>query len=242
MGGRPLILLDASLPIDDRISVLAGALATCDVTSIHMPPAVRARIDVSAPSEPRQAQRNPPHAYLTDIILHGPQADPRDDSSARRGGAASRAGMAVGTGMNPNGYPPSVDASIGARAHCHRGRLRGRVRSDPRRRCPMDGESPIPCRQANGHAGRGCADADRVRGGQRARGALWEDPRASLSGARARRTSRTWRPSRGVRGGPFGTGGSDERGERAIAATGQPVLLKPFTAPELRAFIEKFLG
>jgi CheY-like chemotaxis protein len=40
----------------------------------------------------------------------------------------------------------------------------------------------------------------------------------------------------------FVTGGSDERGERALAATGQPVLMKPFGPKELRTFIEKFLG
>jgi len=40
----------------------------------------------------------------------------------------------------------------------------------------------------------------------------------------------------------FVTGGSaDERTEKALAATGQPVLMKPFDPKELRAFVEKFL-
>jgi len=40
----------------------------------------------------------------------------------------------------------------------------------------------------------------------------------------------------------FVTGGSDERSETALAATGQPVLAKPFNPKELRSFVEKFLG
>jgi CheY-like chemotaxis protein len=40
----------------------------------------------------------------------------------------------------------------------------------------------------------------------------------------------------------FVTGGSaDERTEKALAATGQPVLMKPFDPMELRAFVERFL-
>ncbi len=40
----------------------------------------------------------------------------------------------------------------------------------------------------------------------------------------------------------FVTGGSaDERTEKALAATGQPVLMKPFDPKELRSFVEKFL-
>jgi DNA-binding response OmpR family regulator len=40
----------------------------------------------------------------------------------------------------------------------------------------------------------------------------------------------------------FVTGGlPDQRTENALAAIGQPVLMKPFNPQELRAFIEKFL-
>jgi hypothetical protein len=46
--GRPLILLDAGLCLDDRIAILAAALSVFDVSSIHMPPAVRAIIDHNA--------------------------------------------------------------------------------------------------------------------------------------------------------------------------------------------------
>jgi hypothetical protein len=45
--GRSLILIDASLSLTERISVLAGALSAFDVSLIHMPPVVRARIDSS---------------------------------------------------------------------------------------------------------------------------------------------------------------------------------------------------
>jgi CheY-like chemotaxis protein len=40
----------------------------------------------------------------------------------------------------------------------------------------------------------------------------------------------------------FVTGGSDERSEKTLAETGQPVLMKPFDPKELRAFVEKFIG
>jgi CheY-like chemotaxis protein len=40
----------------------------------------------------------------------------------------------------------------------------------------------------------------------------------------------------------FVTGGSDERSQKALAASGQPVLLKPFDPTQLRSFVEKFLG
>jgi hypothetical protein len=45
--GRSLILIDASLSLTDRIAVLTGALSAFDVSLIHMPPVVRARIDSS---------------------------------------------------------------------------------------------------------------------------------------------------------------------------------------------------
>jgi hypothetical protein len=46
--GRPLIMMDASLPVADRISVLARALSAFDVSSIYVPPLVRARIEAAA--------------------------------------------------------------------------------------------------------------------------------------------------------------------------------------------------
>jgi hypothetical protein len=44
LRGRPLILVDDSLPIADRISIMATALAHFDLEGIYVPPAVRARI------------------------------------------------------------------------------------------------------------------------------------------------------------------------------------------------------
>jgi hypothetical protein len=46
--GRPLILIDASLPLADQISVLAGALSAFDVSGIYVPPLVRTRIESTA--------------------------------------------------------------------------------------------------------------------------------------------------------------------------------------------------
>jgi CheY-like chemotaxis protein len=40
----------------------------------------------------------------------------------------------------------------------------------------------------------------------------------------------------------FVTGGSDAQSEKGLAASGQPVLMKPFDPKELRSFVEKFLG
>ncbi len=43
--GRSLILIDTSLSVTGKIAILAGALSAFDVSLIHMPPVVRARID-----------------------------------------------------------------------------------------------------------------------------------------------------------------------------------------------------
>jgi len=46
--GRPIILIDASLPIGERIVVLAQALSAFDVGSIYVPPVVRECIEATA--------------------------------------------------------------------------------------------------------------------------------------------------------------------------------------------------
>jgi hypothetical protein len=43
--GQPTIVVDASLSVEDKVSVLAGALSTFDISAIYVPPAVRARIE-----------------------------------------------------------------------------------------------------------------------------------------------------------------------------------------------------
>jgi len=43
--GRPLVLMDISLPLADRIDVMAAALSTFDLDVIHVSPVVRARIE-----------------------------------------------------------------------------------------------------------------------------------------------------------------------------------------------------
>lgn len=42
--GRPLILMDDSLPLVDRIDVLAAALSTFDLETVYVSPLVRERI------------------------------------------------------------------------------------------------------------------------------------------------------------------------------------------------------
>jgi hypothetical protein len=43
--GLPLIVIEESLSVADRISVLAGALSGFDLSSIYVPPVVRACIE-----------------------------------------------------------------------------------------------------------------------------------------------------------------------------------------------------
>lgn len=43
--GKPVIVMDASLPLPDRIAVIASALARFDLDSVYVPPVLRARID-----------------------------------------------------------------------------------------------------------------------------------------------------------------------------------------------------
>jgi hypothetical protein len=57
LRGRSLILIDASLSLTERIAVLAGALSAFDVSLIHMPPVVRARIDSSTVLRPSPLTR-----------------------------------------------------------------------------------------------------------------------------------------------------------------------------------------
>ncbi len=45
--GKPVIVMDASLPVPDRIAVLAAALATFDLDSVYVSPVLRGRIDAA---------------------------------------------------------------------------------------------------------------------------------------------------------------------------------------------------
>jgi hypothetical protein len=45
--GEPLIVMDAALPILDRIALMADALARFDLDDVHVVPAVRERIDAA---------------------------------------------------------------------------------------------------------------------------------------------------------------------------------------------------
>jgi hypothetical protein len=51
--GRPLVVMDASLPVEDRIAVLARALARFDLDAVYVPPLVRARIESLGARLPR---------------------------------------------------------------------------------------------------------------------------------------------------------------------------------------------
>ena len=48
LRGRPLIVIDAGLPLLDRIAVLAQALARFDLEAVYLPPFLRARIAANA--------------------------------------------------------------------------------------------------------------------------------------------------------------------------------------------------
>jgi hypothetical protein len=45
--GKALVLIEESLPIADRIAVLAGSLAQFDLEGVYVPPFVRARIEAA---------------------------------------------------------------------------------------------------------------------------------------------------------------------------------------------------
>jgi hypothetical protein len=45
--GKALVLIEQSLPIADRIAVLAGSLAQFDLEGVYVPPLVRARIEAA---------------------------------------------------------------------------------------------------------------------------------------------------------------------------------------------------
>jgi len=57
--GRPLVVMDATLPVADRIAVLAGALARFDLDAVYVPPLVRARIEGLRAPFPRPTPRVP---------------------------------------------------------------------------------------------------------------------------------------------------------------------------------------
>jgi hypothetical protein len=50
--GRAFVVMDASLPLVDRIAVLAGALARFDLDSVYVSPALRARIESARAGRP----------------------------------------------------------------------------------------------------------------------------------------------------------------------------------------------
>ncbi len=45
--GQPVVVMDASLPLPDRIAVLASALSHFDLDAVFVPPVLRARIDAA---------------------------------------------------------------------------------------------------------------------------------------------------------------------------------------------------
>jgi len=55
--GRPLVVMDASLPVRDKIAVLARALARFDLEAVYVPPLLRARIDQERSGTHAQARR-----------------------------------------------------------------------------------------------------------------------------------------------------------------------------------------
>ena len=59
--GQRLILVDAKLPLPDKIATVAGALAAVDLEHLFLPPIVRATIGAYAPAAETKAKlRRPP--------------------------------------------------------------------------------------------------------------------------------------------------------------------------------------
>ena len=57
VDGKPLVVMDAAMALEDRIGVLAGALATFDLGGESVAPAVRERIEAARPGEVGRATR-----------------------------------------------------------------------------------------------------------------------------------------------------------------------------------------
>jgi hypothetical protein len=67
LRGERLILVDAKLPLPDKIATVAGALATVDLEHLFLPPIVRATIGAHAPlpeATPRPRPRPRPELRL----------------------------------------------------------------------------------------------------------------------------------------------------------------------------------
>jgi hypothetical protein len=62
LKGEPLVVMDAGLPVVDKIGVLAEALAAFDLEALYIPPIVRARIETRR--REGRAQRQAARALL----------------------------------------------------------------------------------------------------------------------------------------------------------------------------------
>jgi hypothetical protein len=51
--GQALVVMDASLPLPDRIAVLSSALARFDLDKVYVPPFLRAHFETGATAAPR---------------------------------------------------------------------------------------------------------------------------------------------------------------------------------------------
>ena len=51
VDGKPLVVMDEAMPVEDRIGVLAGALASFELAGVSVPMAVRERIEAARPGK-----------------------------------------------------------------------------------------------------------------------------------------------------------------------------------------------
>jgi hypothetical protein len=59
LRGQPLILVDAGLPLLDKIGVLSEALASFDLEAIYVPPVLRARLESNRGNRKKNPRRGP---------------------------------------------------------------------------------------------------------------------------------------------------------------------------------------
>ncbi len=62
LRGEPLIVIDVTLPVMDKIGILSQALSAFDLEAIYVPPVVRARVrvDTRLPSKASRSPVRPP--------------------------------------------------------------------------------------------------------------------------------------------------------------------------------------
>jgi hypothetical protein len=88
LRGKPIIVVDAALPLLDKIGVLSEALATFDLEAIYLPPVLRARIDSNRREKGRRESKRHDGSVRESNVRELSQASASASARARRGPVA----------------------------------------------------------------------------------------------------------------------------------------------------------